>query len=203
MRVREVTLSEFHLLGLTAIFMSSKIEDPRPILLDEILTHAGFGAFTRSMVLNSEVEILKTLSFRLQIQDTSPVERSYSLLLTFTLDHLSKSGMAKPGDPHAMLSSPELFPTLQFVSLAFKHRCPAIDDAVSILICSLRLILEMSAVTSDIKSMARNALKHFQAKLSCLEHLQGLIRYLEYLRIPRDSQDVPRHLYDVQEEDFT
>jgi hypothetical protein len=112
MRVREVSLSEFHLLGLTAIFMSSKIEDPRPILLDEILTHAGFGAFTRPMVLNTEVEILKTLSFRLQIQDTSPVERSYSLLLTFTMEHSNKSAMTKPVDPHALLSTPELFPTL-------------------------------------------------------------------------------------------
>ena len=112
MRLREVSLSEFHLLGLTAIFMSSKIEDPRPILLDEILMHAGFGAFTRPMVLNTEVEILKTLSFRLQIQDTSPVERSYSLLLTFTMENVSKSIMTKPADPHTLLSTPQLFPTL-------------------------------------------------------------------------------------------
>jgi hypothetical protein len=142
------------------------------------------------MVLNTEVEILKTLSFRLQIQDTSPVERSYSLLLIFTLEHLGKPSMAKPLDPHAMLSSPELFPSHQFVSLAFKHPCPPIDDAVSILICSLRLILEMSIVSSKAKTMARTALKHFQAKLSCPEHLQGLLRYMEYMRIPRDSQDV-------------
>jgi len=57
-RCVEISVSEFHLLGLTSIFMSSKIEDPKPIYLEEILKHAGFGAFTREMVLEAERKIL-------------------------------------------------------------------------------------------------------------------------------------------------
>ena len=81
-----------------------------------------------------------------------------------------------------MISIPELYTTLLFVSLAFKHRCSSKENAVSILNCSRLLILEMS-VTSEIRSMGRNALNHFKAKLSCLEHLKRLVRYLKYLWI--------------------
>jgi hypothetical protein len=51
-------LPEFQLLGITAVFMSSKIEDPKPIYLDELLIHAGFDGFTRDMVLHTERDIL-------------------------------------------------------------------------------------------------------------------------------------------------
>lgn len=56
-----MSLNEYHLLGLTAIFMSSKVEDPNPIHLEEILKNAGFGAFNREMILNAEIEILQTI----------------------------------------------------------------------------------------------------------------------------------------------
>ena len=62
---KEIELKDYHLFGLTAIFMSSKVEDPNPIHLEEIIKSAGFGAFTSEMVLRAETEILKTIQFKL------------------------------------------------------------------------------------------------------------------------------------------
>lgn len=58
-----------YLIGMTSIFISSKIEDVVAIKAATLLEKAGHGKFTQSDFLNMEREIMKSLNFRLKITD--------------------------------------------------------------------------------------------------------------------------------------
>eukprot|EP00347_Sterkiella_histriomuscorum_P006784 403351444 len=58
--------ADFHIVGLTSIFIASKYEDVQPIFMRQILNEASHGKYDRSQILNKEQDILQTLEFKIQ-----------------------------------------------------------------------------------------------------------------------------------------
>ena len=51
---QKISKEELHLYGLTVIFISSKLEDIKPIPLESIEIDAGHSKFTKKQILNAE-----------------------------------------------------------------------------------------------------------------------------------------------------
>lgn len=68
MQVKHVVLSrhDLHLTGLTSIFIASKFEDINFIKIDQLMTDAGHNTFTKDQILQREIDILKSLSFKIR-----------------------------------------------------------------------------------------------------------------------------------------
>eukprot|EP00347_Sterkiella_histriomuscorum_P021776 403332806 len=58
--------ADFHIIGLTSIFIASKYEDVRPIFMRQILNEAAHGKYDQSQILMKEKDILQTLEFKVQ-----------------------------------------------------------------------------------------------------------------------------------------
>ncbi|CDW84091.1 UNKNOWN [Stylonychia lemnae] len=56
---------DIHLIGITSIFMSSKFEDVSHIEIEQLVSKAGHMKFTEQQIITKEVEILRTLGFKL------------------------------------------------------------------------------------------------------------------------------------------
>ena len=56
--------SELHLTGMVAMFISSKYEDLSPLLMRTVVNKIGHGKFPLKMILQREVDILRTLEFQ-------------------------------------------------------------------------------------------------------------------------------------------
>jgi hypothetical protein len=59
---------EYHLVGLVSIFISSKYDDVRPISLRKLLIKVGHTKFTVEEVLKTEIEVLRTLGFKVSAE---------------------------------------------------------------------------------------------------------------------------------------
>ena len=63
-RRQEVGKEELHLIGLTSVLLSSKLEDVKPIYMSQVVQDAGHGKFSKSQVLDKELEMFEALEFR-------------------------------------------------------------------------------------------------------------------------------------------
>ena len=76
--------SELHLTGMVAMFISSKYEDLSPLLMKTIINKIGHGKFTIKGVLERELQMLRTIEFRigsptiLEFVETYKTELMYS-----------------------------------------------------------------------------------------------------------------------------
>eukprot|EP00347_Sterkiella_histriomuscorum_P019391 403341808 len=57
--------TDFHIVGLTSIFIASKYEDVQPIFMRQILNEAAHGKYDKSQILLKEQDILQTLEFKI------------------------------------------------------------------------------------------------------------------------------------------
>jgi len=57
--------SDLHLYGLVSCFIASKIEDKRPIKMNEVIKEAGHGKFSLEKILEAERDIYLVLHFKL------------------------------------------------------------------------------------------------------------------------------------------
>ena len=78
---------DLYLTGLTAVLMASKLEDPRPIFMRQLLRDAGHHRFSWTDVQIREREILLSLGFR--ILAPFPFPEANALLLKFLSTHQS------------------------------------------------------------------------------------------------------------------
>lgn len=76
-----VDRTELHIIGLVCVFISSKFEDVYPIRMSQILNDAAHGKFSKSQVLEKELEILKTMEYKIHTQNV--YENSCILLKNF------------------------------------------------------------------------------------------------------------------------
>lgn len=58
-----VKTEEFHLIGITIMFITSKVEELKPLVLREIIEEIGKSKFSKNQILNKEKKILKILKF--------------------------------------------------------------------------------------------------------------------------------------------
>ena len=52
------------MIGLTAVLLSSKLEDVKPIYMSQVVADAGHNKFSKALVLEKEMEIFEALEFR-------------------------------------------------------------------------------------------------------------------------------------------
>lgn len=71
-------LNDLHLVGLTAILISSKYNDVYPIKLDSLVKDAGHNKFEKEVIIIAEQNILRTLGYNLTIPN---VHETASLVL--------------------------------------------------------------------------------------------------------------------------
>lgn len=57
--------SELHLTGMVSMFISSKYEDLSPLLMKTIINKIGHGKFPLRNVLERELDMLRTIEFRI------------------------------------------------------------------------------------------------------------------------------------------
>ncbi len=57
--------SELHLTGMVSMFISSKYEDLSPLLMKTIINKIGHGKFSLKNILERELEMLRTIEFRI------------------------------------------------------------------------------------------------------------------------------------------
>lgn len=69
-----VTIRQLHLLGVTSIFIASKIEDLIPFRLKTIYNKIGHQALSKEAILLNEKEVLETLDFNVKL----PTVHEYS-----------------------------------------------------------------------------------------------------------------------------
>ena len=60
-----MTKSDLHIYGLTVIYISSKIEDVRPISLSSLIIDAGHHKFKLEEIKQAERDIFQLLEFKL------------------------------------------------------------------------------------------------------------------------------------------
>lgn len=63
-----IVKDELHIIGLTSLFIASKYEDVDPIAMKQVLISAGHNKFDQQEILKYEIEMLKTLQFKLLYQ---------------------------------------------------------------------------------------------------------------------------------------
>ena len=86
---KSIPASELHLTGMTAMFLASKYEDITPLMMRTIINKIGHGKFCVSQVTTRELDILRTLNFRvgaptiLEFIDNFKVELSHNILIPF------------------------------------------------------------------------------------------------------------------------
>jgi hypothetical protein len=62
-----IKTEELHLVGITVMFITSKVEELRPLMLREILEEIAKGKFSKVEILNKEKQILKIFKFDIHI----------------------------------------------------------------------------------------------------------------------------------------
>eukprot|EP00347_Sterkiella_histriomuscorum_P018699 403344513 len=62
---KEIEELDFHLLGLTCLWISSKLEDVKPVFLKQVLQDAAHNKYTQTEVLAMERKICQVLQFKL------------------------------------------------------------------------------------------------------------------------------------------
>jgi hypothetical protein len=93
--------SELHLSGIVAMFIASKYEDIIPLLMRTVINKIGHGKFTVKQVTGKELEIMRTLEFRLGAPTILEfIERYYSelsanLLAQFNPREINKQLMTR------------------------------------------------------------------------------------------------------------
>ena len=60
---------DIHLYGLVSCFIASKIEEPKPITMEEVLNQVGHGKFDQDEILLAERKILQVLEYKV-LKDT-------------------------------------------------------------------------------------------------------------------------------------
>jgi len=70
---------DLYLTGLTAVLVASKLEDPRPIFMRQLLRDAGHHQFSLEEVQNRERDIMRSLEFKLLPQ--FPFSEASALLI--------------------------------------------------------------------------------------------------------------------------
>lgn len=55
---------DFHLAGLTCLWISSKLEDVKPIFMRQLLKDAGHSKYSQQQVLDMELKIYKALKWK-------------------------------------------------------------------------------------------------------------------------------------------
>ena len=60
---------DIHLYGLVSCFIASKVEEPKPITMKEVLNEVGYGKFNQEEILQAERKILQVLEYRV-LNDT-------------------------------------------------------------------------------------------------------------------------------------
>ena len=79
-------MEELHLYGVTCIFISSKVEDVKPITFNQILRDAAFDVFTREQIIETELYIIQTLHCRLLLPTwQTPVECAYTRVMEYCM----------------------------------------------------------------------------------------------------------------------
>lgn len=71
---------DIHLIGLTCIYISSKVEDIAPLRMSHIVNNLGHKTFNQKTIINKEREIIKTIDFDLFTAGT------YDYIMTFFFD---------------------------------------------------------------------------------------------------------------------
>jgi len=71
---------DIHLIGLTCIYISSKVEDIIPLRMTHIVKNLGHGTFSEKVIIREEREIIKTIDFDLFTAG------AYDYLMTFFYD---------------------------------------------------------------------------------------------------------------------
>ena len=71
---------DIHLIGLTSIYISSKVGDVAPLRMSHIVKNIGHNAFNSNTIINKEREIIKTIDFDLFTAST------YDYIMTFFYD---------------------------------------------------------------------------------------------------------------------
>ena len=61
----KILKSDLYIIGLVCLFIASKLEDTKPIKLEQIIVEAGHMRFSQEEVLVVEKDILRTLNYRL------------------------------------------------------------------------------------------------------------------------------------------
>jgi hypothetical protein len=57
--------ADLHLAGIVSMFIASKYEDVIPLLMKTILNKIGHNKFTQKQIEEKEIEILKSISFKI------------------------------------------------------------------------------------------------------------------------------------------
>lgn len=80
----QLNKAELHIVGLVSIFIASKQEDVIPIQINQILIDAAHGKYEHSQILETELDILQTLGFKIHTDTFYDVACSY--LKSFILE---------------------------------------------------------------------------------------------------------------------
>lgn len=75
--------SQVHLIGLVAVFISSKFEDVDPLCMQNVLVDAGHSKYSAHEIREMELDILRTLEYKIQVQSSSLHELVFIKLKTF------------------------------------------------------------------------------------------------------------------------
>eukprot|EP00347_Sterkiella_histriomuscorum_P016728 403352079 len=75
---------QFHLLGMTALWMASKLQDLIPIFLSQVVKDAGHNKYSRDDIISMERDIGKCLEFKLL--DLTIYEESMTIMKTFLFE---------------------------------------------------------------------------------------------------------------------
>lgn len=71
----KIPVKSLHLIGATCIFIGSKNEEVYPIKLDVLLDKILFNKFSKTDILRKELEILKTIDFKINLTNVFDVSK--------------------------------------------------------------------------------------------------------------------------------
>lgn len=110
--ISKLTKRDFNLIGLTAFFIASKMEDMYPLCLVHIQSNIGKNEFSASEIIEKELEILNEIDFDLDYVSVYEVIRTY--FCDFVVQ-LKETDMLNDLN--------EVFPSVYFSSVLFAKIC--------------------------------------------------------------------------------
>lgn len=110
--ISNITKSSFHLIGLTAFFIASKMEDIVPLCLSQIQSIIGKNQFSADDIVDKEIDILTALDFDLDYISV------YDIIKTYFCDFIVKCK-----EENMTNDINEIFSSVFFSSVLFAKIC--------------------------------------------------------------------------------
>eukprot|EP00347_Sterkiella_histriomuscorum_P018545 403345103 len=158
---------QYHLIGLTCIWIASKIEDVYPIKISQLIEEAAHGKFEGSSIIQQEADIIQTLNFKLY---GNCIYEESVLLFLKSLDDYKRMKFTQPDIQHVLKS-------LRFLLKASMHSIQLSSDNSRIFIlCIVLLAIEMlvDIMNKNKKIKGLKNLQNFDKKAQIQEFMSWL-----------------------------